>query len=222
MSIQLVEPMPVQLTPELEQHAELRGSQFGNHVPDSMNVVQWMPLAEPGMTASTDSHGHITYSFDVSRTRLAADSTYAGIAELTCAVYNALPAESRVASANIDPAVIAFNANCVSQTREISYWWGGKIYFNHCACNDVELVLGGTVAFTSLAAGILGVIAGSTTVAAPVAAVAAVLSVVCLGVAAAAGTYLAAFVWADAKSNNGGAYLNFTWASPGTPWVTPA
>ena len=165
MSIQFVEPMPVQLTPELEQHAQLRGSQFGDQVPDSMNVVQWMQLAEAGMTASTDSQGHITYSLNVSKTRLAADSTYVGVAELTCAVYNALPAESRIAPANIEPAVIANDADCVSHTQEISYWWGGKIHFDHCACNDVELVLGGTVAITSLAAGILGVISGSTTVA---------------------------------------------------------
>jgi hypothetical protein len=86
MNLQLVEPMPIQLSPELKQHANLRASQFGDHIPDSINVGQWISLAEPGMVASTDSDGHMTYSFDASKTQFAADSTYVGIAELTCAV----------------------------------------------------------------------------------------------------------------------------------------
>lgn len=189
--------------------------------PDQLDVVQWITLAEPGFVESVDGQGGLTYSFDISKTSLPENSTYAGYAEIACAIYNTLPATSRVQPAPVSADAISYDANCVSKTGDYAYWWGAKVYFNHCACNDVELVLGGAAAATGLAAGILGIIAGSTTVAPPVAAVAAALMVVCLAIAAAAGTYLVAFQWADTKSNNGGAFLNFTWASPGTPWVTP-
>lgn len=218
MALQLVEPMPVQLSLELEQHAILRASQFGGHVPDSINVGQWISLAEPGMVASTDSHGHMTYSFDAPKTHFVADSTYVGIAELTCVVYNALPPESRVVPASINPAVIAPDANCTSHVTQVSYWWGAKIHFDHCACNDVELALVGTGSSAATAAGLLGIFG---TLTGPGLLAAGVVAIVCTAVAGAAATYAGAFTWADTKSGNG-AYLNFTWVSPGTPWVTPS
>lgn len=218
MSLESFTPVPVQFTPELAKHSTLRASQFAE-IPDSLNFEQWITLMQPGVLEKKDAQKRLTYEFDASKTKVTASSAYAGAAEIACAVYNALPAESRVKPPR-RRAAAAPDAACVSQSREISYWWGGKIWLNSCACNDVELVLGGATAATSGAAGILGILAGSTTIAPPVAAVLAVAAVVCTAIAAAAGTYLAAFVWADARSHNG-AYVNFTWLSPGTPWITP-
>lgn len=219
-TLQVVEPVPVRLSPELEHHAKLRASQFRGHIPDSINAVQWITAAQPGLVLSDDGEGHLTYSFDASKAFFAADSTLAGAVEIACAIYNALPLESRTEQTALSSAVVAYDpTTCVPTGQVFPQWWGVRIHFDHCACNDIEFALVGAGSGAATAAGLLGIFGVMTGPAGLT--LGGVLAIVCTAIAGAAATYAGAFTWADTQSGQG-AFLNFTWASPGTPWVTPS
>jgi hypothetical protein len=97
---------------------------------------------------------------------------------------------------------------CVEYANVTAYWWGFRIYMNHCLCNDIKLILAGGGATLSAIFAIL-VEAG----------VASVIGGVWVGLAVGIIATMAAWIdWADNYCGNMGCNYNQSWTVQG--WIT--
>jgi len=193
------------MTSEHDRVLSLRRRSILESNPQTLSIPQWIAVMD-GMVTEKRSGDILTYELDKAQgDLLALEGEFSEIAAMSCAAFNALPERYRVYNAeefHPEPFVRSEDT-CVSVGRYRSYWWGYSLYCNHCLCVDIAAVEAGAAAI----AGLIGAIIGGIP--------AIVLGAVAAFLALEAGW----LTWADQHCNNGGGFINGTWASVGTPWV---
>lgn len=196
---------------ELSRVSALRANAALNAetLPPTLSVAQWIDVMTPHVREEVAPGHHKAQLAAGDSLGILAGSSYASLAELSCAVFNALPLDLKQQVGDdgvLHPYDIHADSVCTPAGRYVAYWWGFKWYMNHCLVTELT-------AIASAGGGAAG-IAAALTAACPVAAI--VLGIVAGYLA----IYSGALVGCDGHCTQGGAYLNATWASIGTPWCS--
>jgi hypothetical protein len=181
----------------------------GGGVPDTLSVDQWIATLSPFVSMKVEN-GVTLYDFDDATAGALGSTDFGVLAKMSCAAYNAQPEDRRRQASGLglpQAAPQQFGAGG-EQARYVAYWWGGQIWCNHPLCLELENVLYGVAGAAAIAALVAPLVPGAGHV----------LAVICAVLAAAGKAYGDAFKWADGKCQ--AAYVNFTWVSPATPWIT--
>ena len=131
-------------------------------------------------------------------------------------LHNARPVGLRASSAERDPMlksqsqgqIQAMGERCVEDATASTYWWGFRIYMNHCLCNDIEFVVGAGAAAASAIFTIL-------TAAEVVTAIGAGWIGLAVGIIVTMALWI---TWADGYCGGMGCNYNQSWTVQG--WIT--
>lgn len=207
--------------------AALRAKEWQGKYPDKLGVLPWIAAMEPFIRQVSEA-GQTSALVHREASALASAGLAEGFilaAEHSCVLYNLQPKTmARTASSTWAPihqnggggngggrgggsgsGSGSGGGGCPANGSFSGYWWGYEFYLNHCAIGDISTVESDLGQIATVLAAIPGIGAIATLV---LTAVAAFLSI--------EGQWLS---WADSHCNNGGAFLDGTWVSVGTPWV---
>ena len=181
-------------------------------LPDTLSFLEWAEVFK-SYIAETSLNDVMSYKLDETSAPV---GDYAVAARISCAVFNALPVESRVRTETVRPepyelkadATLAAAAPCVDQARWNTYLWGGSLYMNHCLIQDVNAYAGNAAKIGSLVTAVLA----STGIGMPA-------SIIIAAISAFLAVNVAWLVQADQHCGGSGAFLQIPWISIGTPFV---
>ena len=189
------------LSKEHDRIISLRRESILEGNPPTLSIPEWIAVMDPFITEK-HSHGLLSYRLGDTRAEL---SDFAEIAAMSCAAFNGLPERHRTHKPeDFTPKPFVFSAErCDEEGQYRSYWWGPSLYLNHCACIHVGLLEASAGAITGFLAALIG----------------GIPAIVLSAVAAFLAIESAWLLSADAYCDNGGAFVQQTWLSLGTPWI---
>jgi hypothetical protein len=134
--------------------------------------------------------------------------------QLLVSLHNARPAGQRATAAdrNAPPrrqtGPQALGAPCVANASATAYWWGFRIYMDHCLCNDIAFGIAGGSTVTGV---VFGILAATEVVSA--------IGAGWIGLAVGIIVTMAAWIaWADGYCGGVGCNYNQSWTVQG--WIT--
>lgn len=134
--------------------------------------------------------------------------------KLLVSLHNARPAGLRATPVGRNIALKmrsepqALGDACVASASARTYWWGFRIYMDHCLCNDIAFAVGAGTGATGVIFGLLSATEVVTAVGAG-----------WVGLAVGIIVTLAAWIaWADGHCNGAGCNYNQSWTVQG--WIT--